>query len=166
MILRGMFILYGLLLIGCGSQKQRAQMSARQLEGFYRLGDLPKAWERQRPGGADNAWYNPTLSSTIYSDSNCARRYQDGPLPDLSTHLISGIASGMPVREETLTVDNRAALLRVYSGQLDGVRVQLGIVVLNKDRCTYDLLYLAPPASFEDGWADFVGLISGFETER
>ena len=136
------------------------------MEGRYQLGDLPGGWEKQKPGGADRAWFNAALSSTIYTDSNCARRFRDGPLSDLTTHLTAGITTGPPLREETLTLDNRTALLRVYSGRVDGVRLQMGVVVLNKDHCTYDMLYLAPISTFEDGWSDFVGLISGFKATR
>jgi hypothetical protein len=35
--------------------------------------------------------------------------------------------------------------------------------VLNKDDCSYDMVYLAPRLRFDAGWADFVGLVSGFE---
>lgn len=158
-------VLSGLLLAGCGASKREGRENQR-MEGRYQLGDLSKSWEEQRAGGADRAWFNADLSSTIYTDSNCARRFRDGPLIDLSNHLIAGIASGPPLREEVITIDNRSALLRVYSGRMDGIRLQMGVVVLNKNRCTYDMLYLSPPSTFEDGWADFVGLISGFQAER
>ncbi len=166
MSLRAGLLLASLLaspLIGCGA-KQTEVRAQQRLEGRYRLGSLPSGWESQRAGGADNAWFNAALSSTIYTDSNCARRFQDSPLDDLATHLIAGIATGPPLREDTLTLDNRTALLRVYSGRMDGVRLRIGLVVLNKNRCTYDMLYLAPASTFETGWADFVSLISGFDT--
>ena len=161
----GVLLLAGLFLSSCSAAKRDARENQR-MEGRYRLGALSKSWEEQRAGGADRAWFNADLSSTIYTDSNCARRFRDGPLIDLSNHLIAGLAAGPPLREEVLTIDNRSALLRIYSGRMDGVRLQMGIVVLNKNRCTYDMLYLSPPSTFEDGWADFVGLISGFQVEQ
>ena len=125
----GVLLLAGLFLSSCSAAKRDARENQR-MEGRYRLGALSKSWEEQRAGGADRAWFNADLSSTIYTDSNCARRFRDGPLIDLSNHLIAGIAAGPPLREEVLTIDNRSALLRIYSGRMDGVRLQMGIVVL------------------------------------
>ena len=81
-------------------------------------------------------------------------------------HLTAGVAVGAPLREESLTLDNRAALMRVYSGNLDGVPLRVGAVVLKKNNCTYDMLYLSPSSTFEAGWADFVGVLSGFQVMR
>lgn len=162
--MRGLVVCLGLAM-GCSGR--RAELSVQQrAEGNYTLGKLGGAWEEQRSGGADRAWFNAVLSGTIYADSNCGRRFRDSPLEDLATHLTAGIAFGTPLREERLHLDNREALLRVYRGQLDGVGIQLGAVVLNKDGCTYDLLYLAPPTSFESGFEDFVAVISGFQAQR
>ena len=158
-------VLGALLLLGCGASRSELRSQSR-MEGRYRLGELPTSWEKQRPGGADRAWFNDAFSSTIYADSNCAERFQDSPLHDLMTHLTAGIAVGAPVREESLTLDNRAALLRVYSGLLDGVELKVSVVVLKKNQCTYDMLYLAPSSTFEAGWSDFVGVISGFQVMR
>ena len=91
------------------------------------------------------------------------RRHVDGQLSDAMRHLTAGLAVGAPAREEQLRLDGRAALMRVYHVNLDGVALQMGIVVLNKDICTYDMVYLAPTSRFEDGWASFVQTISGFQ---
>ena len=159
---RLLIVLAAVLLWGCGAGRSKQRSMAR-MEGRYQLGELPSGWEKQRPGGADRAWFNEALSSTIYTDSNCGKRFQDSTLSDLTTHLTAGIAIGAPLREETLTLDNRAALLRVYSGQIDGIRLKISVVVLNKNSCTYDMLYIAPSSTFEGGWADFVSAISGFQ---
>ena len=49
---------------------------------------------------------------------------------------------------------------------MDGVAVRVGSVVLNKDACTYDLVYLAPPARFDAGWASFRALTGSLRTAR
>ncbi len=150
-----------LLLTGCGP---KAHKEARRSEGRYSVGNPDGGWRAVRPGGADKAWFNKNLGATIYFDSNCKERYDDGHLPDLITHLTFGLAQGAPVREEALTLDNREALLRVYDGAIDGVKVRVGAMVTKKDLCLYDGLYIASPAAFEDGWGAFVSMLSGFET--
>ena len=65
-------------LVGCAGRQ------ASRLEGRYTLGDPGDGWRSVRPGGADFAWYNESLRATLYGDSNCADRYEDGPLRDLA----------------------------------------------------------------------------------
>lgn len=158
---RAVWWMTALLVAGCA---KRSLPDADPMEGVFRVGRPSADWERQDSGGADYAWFHADHLATIYADSNCRRRFQEGPLSDLLTHLTAGIAKGSPIREESMRLDDRAALMRVYDGAVDGVPVRLGAVVVNKDRCTYDMVYVAPPESFEAGWADFVTVTSGFRT--
>lgn len=146
------------LLAACGPKR-----GARG-EGRFQLGALGGGWKAVDPGGADLAWYNAGLLGSIYADSNCNKRHDDATLHDSMRHLTAGLLAGAPLREEELRLDGRAALMRVYDVTLDGVALRMGAAVLNKDTCTYDVVYLAPTARFEDGWSDFVGAVAGFET--
>ena len=137
---------------------------AARAEGRYTVPNPTGEWSRVSPGGADKAWFNTDLGATIYFDSNCMARFDDGRLPDLITHLTFGLAQNEPIREESMTLDGREALLRVYDGAIDGVQVRVGAVVTKKDRCLYDGLYIAAPTNFEEGWGAFVEVISGFKT--
>ena len=155
-------LLMSLMLMGCAA---KAHKETKRSEGRYSVGNPDGDWMRVRPGGADKAWFNRTLGATIYFDSNCKSRYDDGRLSDLVTHLTFGLAQGTPIREESMTLDNREALLRVYDGAIDGVSVRVGAMVTKKDLCLYDGLYIASPSAFEDGWGTFVSMLSGFETK-
>lgn len=158
--MRTVFLMTALL--GCGP---KAHKEAKRIEGRYVVGSPESNWARVRPGGADKAWFNKNLGATVYFDSNCKGRYEDGRLADLITHLTFGLVQGSPLREEVLTLDNREALIRVYDGSIDGVPVRVGAMVTKKDQCLYDGLYIAAPTVFEDGWGNFVGMLSGFETK-
>ena len=149
------------LLVGaaaCGGK------SSHKLEGRYDLGAPGAGWSSVRPGGADQAWVNQTLGGTIYADSNCAERYDDSPLAKLLDSLTLGIATGDPIRQEPRTMDGRDALMRVSQGALDGVPVMVGAVVSKKDNCVYDVIYVAPPASFDRGWDAFEAVTGRFQT--
>jgi hypothetical protein len=160
----GVMLVGASLLAGCAkSPAKTANDKASRREGRYHLGDPGDGWRRQRAGGADHTWYHPELFASIYTDSNCKSRYQDGPLVDLITHLTFGVARGEPVFEQRRTLDRREALLRQYEGSLDGVAVTVGAVVTKKHRCVYDLLYIAPPSTFDQGWDDFMQVVEGFE---
>jgi hypothetical protein len=160
---RRTLLLIPVLALGCGKDPAKADArSTGRAEGRYDLGTPGEGWTSQRPGGADKAWFHPTHGAAIYTDSNCGSRYEDSPLSDLVNHLTYGIARGGPVSEDTLKLDERDALIRVYDGALDGVPVKVGALVTKKHRCTYDMLYIAPPATFDTGWPSFVTVAQGF----
>ena len=150
------------LLTGCTSRQLR--MSKRD-EGRYNTGlPDPAEWTRVKPGGADRAWWNQQLAATIYTDSNCHKRYHDAPLPNMMTHLLHGLMSVEDLEERQLSLAGREALLVVRKGELDGAAVQVGAVVLKKGSCSYDLVYIAPPANFQAGWDSYWAVVSTFQT--
>jgi hypothetical protein len=165
----GRFALFlaSLAAAGCAPKKLR---EARRLEGRYELGE-PKGpeddgdWLRVRPGGADRAWINAALPAAIYADSNCGPRFQEGRPEKLMQQLVSGLYGVEVLRAGPWDLSGRTAEIRVQRGTLDGVPVQLGAVVINRGACTYDLVYIAPPAAFDAGWPSFERVLAGFAPE-
>ena len=158
--MRGAALAAGLVLAaGCFGNRE-----ARRLEGRYDLGDPGSGWVRVRPGGADYAWFNEDLSATIYGDSNCATRFDDDLLEDLVGRLTFGLTASDPLLSEPRVLDDRAALMAVVEGDLDGVAVKIGAVVTKKDGCVYDLVYTAPPATFDQGLDAFEAVAGQFRT--
>jgi len=129
----------------------------------YDLGPAGSGWSKVEPGSADRAWHHAGISGTIYADSNCGSRYEDRDLGALADHLTWGVALGAPVREEPMTLDEHAALVRVARGSIDGIAVQVGMMVTKQGDCIFDLLYVAPPSTFEQGWPDFTTIVGGFQ---
>jgi hypothetical protein len=158
-----LLVAMGLLAMGT-TTCSKPHRQAKRAEGRYTLDPPTQGWARIRPGGADFGWFHSDTSASIYWDSNCLARFEDGELGDLLTHLTFGIASGQPIREESLTLNGRDALLRVHEGAIDGVPVRVGAVVTKKDECIYDGLYIAPPRNFESQWNTFVEVMNGFKT--
>ena len=162
------WILTVALLLGCAKsgevKKPTGKKQAKQ-EGKYTVGTPGSGWSKVRPGGADKAWFHKASGATIYFDSNCKERFEDGKLSLLLTQLTLGIARGEPTREEAMMLDGRAALIRVQPGEIDGVPVQVGAVVTKKNSCLYDGLLIAAPSVFESHWSPFSEVIAGFETK-
>lgn len=146
------------LALGCAGKR-----AGKKAGGAFSLGNPGEGWVRVVAGGADYAWFHEPSSSTIYADANCAARYQDGRLPDLLTHLTFGVARGAPLMEEPRTLDGRDALIRKSKGSLDGVAVSVGAMVTKKHDCLYDVVYIAPPSLFDDGWSTFETVLAGFK---
>ena len=149
------------LLVGCMPAGYRR---AKRLEGRYDVGSPGAGWAQVDPGGADRAWLNDRLGSSIYTDSNCGPRYVDTRAVDLATELAAGLVERETLQDEAITLAGREAVRRVERGKIDGLDVQLGLVVLNKDACTYDFALVAPPASFDAGWPAFLAVVDGFRT--
>ncbi len=155
------------MLVACGKQAPPENPARKdRMEGRYKVGDPGAGWTRVNAGGADMAWFHRESSATMYFDSNCRDRFEDGKLSALLTHLTFGIARGKPIREEALKLDGREALMRVQGGLIDGVTVRVGAVVTKKDECLYDGLLIAPPSTFDSQWETFSKVVSGFETRR
>jgi len=152
------------LLLGCASKQGAGGSRLGKSEGRYALGKPGKGWSRVSPGGADKAWFNDDLAATIYFDSNCKARFEDKTLDALITHLTFGMAQGEPLKEQTMELDGREALMRVYGGEIDGVSVQIAATVMKKNSCIYDGLYISSPRSFDAGLSSFEQVISGFKS--
>jgi hypothetical protein len=152
-----------LVLASAGCAKQSSTSHTPEAAS-YRVGQPGDGWRPQSAGSADHAWVHRDISGTIYTSSACGKRYEDGRLEDLARHLTFGIARGDAIRVEHTRLDDRAALLSVWQGALDGIAVQVGTVVTKKNACLYDLLYLAPPQHFDTGWPDFIQVMDGFAT--
>lgn len=153
-------VLLGVMATGCAS---RASRLARRLEGRYDVAvPDPTAWTPVDPGGADRAWWNGRVGATLYTDSNCGPRFQDTRLDLLADGLTRGLTDPEDGGSRDLTVDGRAARYRVRTGTLDGLRVRVGSVTLNKDACTYDFVVIAPPDRFATVEPDLLAVVDGF----
>ena len=151
----GFFIL-GATFIGC-TKKQIA------IKG-YRIQGPEDHWKSVAAGSADYAWYNYKIGATIYVDANCGSRFQDRPLHDSVYSMTAGIRTSEEPIERALFLDGREALMVQCKGKMDGVHIQMATVVLSKDRCLYDFVYMTRPEHFTAGFGDFHQLLHTFET--
>jgi hypothetical protein len=152
-------VLLVVLVCGCLPSSYR---QARKLEGRYDVHPPGEGWVAVAPGGADHAWFSRSLQASIYTDSNCGPRYRELALENLSTELLAGLRDVQQVREERRTVADREGILRVTSGTLDGVAITVAALTVNRDACTYDLTYIAPPTRLDAGWDAYERVIAGF----
>ncbi|MDP2311049.1 MAG: hypothetical protein Q8P18_33825 [Pseudomonadota bacterium] len=147
------------LLPGC---MPSSHQQAKRLEGRYTVPAPGDGWLVVDAGGADHAWYNTGLKAAIYADSNCGPRYSESRTEDLATELTAGLRQVTTTRDELREFGGREGVLRVHSGRLDGVPVTLALGVMNRGACTYDLTFIAPPDTFEQGWDAYERILSGF----
>jgi hypothetical protein len=126
----------------------------------YRVGELPTEWVRTRSEGGDFA-YAHADGGTIYADHACQGDIRDLPLHVLTNQMLFDVKITSESREP-ITLAGRKALRTRISGELDGVPIELDLVVLKKDGCTYDMVLIAGPATFADREQDFERFLRGF----
>ena len=146
------------LLLGCRTKTIYTDL--------YKIHSPGYDWKAVESGGADYAWYNKDLGAIIYIDSNCKESFDDRPLRDSRTSLLSGISQGKAISEQAIFLDGRDALMTTHKARLDGVDINLASVVLSKNHCLYDFLYIAPPHRFSYGLQSFTSTIYSFQTKE
>ncbi|WP_371877538.1 hypothetical protein [Pyxidicoccus parkwayensis] len=131
----------------------------------YRVGKLPEAWHRVWLEGNDLAFAEEGTGRAISVNATC-EGHDDPPLPVLTRHLLAGFTERQELSSQLVPMAEREALRSRYLAKMDGVPVQLELVVLKKDNCVFDFSYVAPPGMADARMADFDTVLAGFESER
>ncbi len=131
----------------------------------YRVGEVSGDWRRVRLSENDLAFYADDTGHVMAVNATC-EAHEDAPLEVLTRHLLMGFTERQRLSEERFVLDEREALASRWRAKLDGVPVELQLVVLKKGGCVYDFSYVAPLGRFEARAEDFASLVHGFETER
>ncbi|MCI0483494.1 MAG: hypothetical protein L0Y78_02805 [candidate division NC10 bacterium] len=152
-----------LLLTGC------AAASGRVVDGLYvdtakgfRVALPRSGWQVASSPGADLALRNAGADASIAVSASCPEQ-ETGPLPALARHVLFGLRQVEWLRQEPIQLDGVAGLETVVRGRVEGAPVQVRSVVIRRRGCLYDLLFVAPPETFEARGADFEAFLAGWE---
>lgn len=150
------------LLLGCAPTGHFVNQVYRRGAITYRLGALPPPWKQIGLRGPDLVFKHPD-GGTIATSAQCPCR-DDVPLHVLTNHLLFGVEAQKEHARVPLTIDGRGALRTQLRGELDGVPIEMDLVVLKKDGCSYDLQLVASPQHVAARRPDFEALVRGFTT--
>lgn len=153
-----------LLLLASGCSHGRATVGRNiHQDGrtAYRVGWLPPDWRRIHVKNEDLAFAHPD-GGTIFAHATC-ERVEDAPLDVLANHMLFDIEIDREVSRTEMTLDGRKALRSTVIGELDGVPIEIDLVVLRKNGCVYDLGLIADRDTFPKRLADFDVFVHGFE---
>ena len=142
-------------LTACAPKKDYVPYTVSRPEG---------GWRAVQEGGADYAWYNRSLSSVIYVDSSCNKKFEDRELRDSIQSLTQGISKEGPLSAADIEIGSRMGRLEIHRGELDGIEVQMGVASVSKNECLYDFVYISPPSEFNNGLDSFLAFLRTFET--
>ncbi len=156
-------------LVSCfGGSKHPGSVSSyyngvvRTRGGSFRIGALPRAWERRPLKYRALLFANKNDNATITIDSWCKGAVDDGSLASLTKDLYKGMDTPKIVSQAPVKLSGREALKTQIEAGLDGRRVSLTAVVLKMNTCVFDFLYITVPGEFSSQ-GDFENMINGFE---
>ena len=130
-------------------------------DSAYRVGKLPSSWHEFNTRAKAAAFHNDGIGGTISTDAFCGASFEDLPLKTLTGQLFAGVAKRGIIKEEEFVLDGRGALRTVSSGMVDGVSLKFDSVVVKKNNCTIDFVYIVPPENYSRGAADFEAFFMG-----
>lgn len=127
----------------------------------YSIGPLSAEWTRSHVHAGDLVYHHRNGGTISVSGKCQPGRVEDVPLDVLTNHLLFDVQVLRESRD-SLTLSGREAQSTHILGMVDGVTVEMELIVLKKDGCTYDLQLVAAPADFAVRRTDFVAFGRGF----
>lgn len=160
----GMFVLVFVLLLftsGCPATGLKEGVFVKG-ELRYTVGSLSGGWREIKVTENDQAYFHRDYGAVIQANATCRADYEDASLATLTSHLFSGLTDRKVIVSQQRTVDKRAALYTELSARLDGVSIQIAILLLKKNECVFDFAYFTRPHNYGRGIGDFHRFIYGF----
>ncbi len=132
----------------------------------YRIGaPEEKSWRPVAFADNDLAWARNGSGQLIAANATC-QGHEDPPLDVLTTHLLLGFTERQKLSEKLERLDGREALRTVWRARLDGVPVELELVVLKKNGCVHDFTLIAPPDQRMVAKSAFEKVLASFAQEK
>lgn len=90
----------------------------------------------------------------------------EGPLPSLQRHLFFGLRDRDVTARAERSVDGVPALQTTLTATLEGQPVEVSAIVVRRDGCVFDLMYVAEPRAFPRHLPAFERLVAGWRFLR
>lgn len=148
---------------GCARGLQNGYFSKGDLR--YRVAAPPPGWHQLRLAGNDLAYVSDDKAHSIALNATC-ENHEDPPLEVLTQHLLLGFTDRENKKTEALKLDGREALRSWYTAKLDGIPVDLDLVVMKKDGCVHDFVYLSPVDRGDQQRSVFEKVLQEFHAEH
>jgi hypothetical protein len=151
-----------LLLVACRTATSTGVVEKDRTR--YSIGTPPQGWAPEGFSENDLFFHAPDQRHSIAVNSTC-EGFGDPSLDVLTQHLLMGFTDVEKLERHARPLDGRESLYSHYKARLDGVPLEMALVVLKKDSCVYDFTYLSPPGRYDDDRAVFAALLARFHAE-
>lgn len=145
-------LLSGLLYSGCVSvQLPGGKITPAKDVQFSTPAD---PFEKLKASNADRSWLSSKTGNTISYLSECGSTV-DLNLQTIESESLSALSKLNTLSSETLLYNGREARQSISTGELDGVPVQMALLIFKKNGCTYTLTYGGLKKQFSAEISDF-----------
>jgi len=127
------------------------------------VGSLSPNWKVLKDKGPGVLFRNRENRATIATEAICGAAFEDLSLELLTDHLLTGLKDVKKIKTQEWLLSGREALYTLAGAKLDGVLVQLNIVVTKKDQCQFDFLATSLPQFGKAVSEDFENFVKGFD---
>lgn len=142
-------------------RKQNVYLSK---DRFYHVGPLSAEWERTAFKGKAGIYFRNTVTgANIATEAICGAAFEDLSPNILTEQLLPELQNVKKQKQANWMLSDRAALYSIYSAALDGVPVQLNILVTKKDQCQFDFWAVSNPKVGPQTSSDFENFVKGFD---
>jgi hypothetical protein len=148
----------GLLVVWAGCAAPRADLRTG-------ADALSASWTRISAADTSVALHH-TSGGTIAASVACDAVDEDAPLDVLVNHVLMQIEKPIERGRHETVLDGRGALRARVGARLDGVPVEIELIVLKKDGCVVDAQLIAGAGSVEARRADFDRFVAGLSVSR
>jgi hypothetical protein len=123
---------------------------------------LPRAvWQLQSMDGAALSFASAELQAGMALRVDC-HTPESGGLPWVARHLFFGLQDMQIRGRETVRLHDAMAVQTRVRARLDDRPVEVEGVTFRRAGCLYDFIYVAPPAVFPQGRADFEAFVQSW----
>lgn len=130
---------------------------------YYKVGFLPEGWKLTKGKGPGIIFRDQNSKATIATEALCGRAFEDISLSLLTDHLFAGLKDVKKIKSDSWQLSNREALYTEARANLDGVSVQINVVVIKKNQCQFDFLTTSRPEFGAQTREDFLNFVKGFD---
>lgn len=133
----------------------------RDLEAGFQVRLPPAAWRPRTLDGATLSFGAPAWRAGMALRVDC-RTAEPGELPWVARHLFFGLQDTQVQGRETVRLHDATAVQTRLRARLDDQPVEVEGVTFRRAGCLYDFIYVAPPAVFPQGQADFEAFVQSW----
>jgi hypothetical protein len=136
-------------------------------EHGYRVTVPGSGWTVVEPSQADLELRRADGRAGMLVAATCRRATARQRYADLGRHLLLGLRERETLEEHETSLAGRHGVHVVVEGRMrdSSERVRIESYTVKDGRCVYDLLYVAPPATFESSREDFARFVRSFAAE-
>ncbi len=121
-----------------------------------------KGWKALPLSEGAQRLYQHISTGSVLSVSSLCDRYSTAPLTRLVRTPLTPLAHYKELDAQKLRLDNRDAEQLHVSGTLDGVKVEIVMIVLRKNECIFDFSLQSSPQIQKNVKNDFLTMVKGF----